>query len=62
MEAEHRRCGQKVARGEREARCPWIIEIRNLHPPSSDACGKIVGGIGSRKRERVGVPSVSGPR
>src|SRR5690242_6502095 len=34
---------------------------RVLHPPSSAACGKIVGGIGSRKRERVGTPSVSGP-
>src|SRR5215207_3771182 len=37
-------------------------------PPASraysirEACGRIDGGIGSRKRERVGVPSVSGPR
>ena len=37
-------------------------QINTDYSPASEACGRIEGGIGSRKRESVGVPSVSGPR
>ena len=32
------------------------------YSPEIDACGRMEGAIGSRNRDSVGVPSVSGPR